>query len=163
MNLQEFFDYKNKIMETLCSNKRIVQLVTDSKSASIPNRDLPYTQIYPYEFIPETVDEGMTFICYDVDIDEVVEKPFYIPVIYIWVFTHKSKLKLDEGGVRIDELAKEIDKELNGSRFLGLGELNLSSVGRFSPTTDYLGRVLTYYTKDFNRIGSKKPPSNRKA
>lgn len=163
MYLDEFFDYKNKLMETLCSNKEIVRLVTDSSSATVPNKDLPYTQIFPFEFIPETVDDGMTFICFDVDIAEVIDKTYYVPVVYVWVFTHKSKLRLEEGGVRIDKLAVEINKELSGSRYFGLGELDLSQVGRFSPITDYQGRVLTYYAKDFNRLSpSKKPPSRRK-
>lgn len=105
----------------------------------------------------------MTFICFDVDIAEVIDKTFYVPVVYVWVFTHKSKLHLEEGGVRSDKLAVEINKELSGSRYFGLGELDLSQVGRFSPITDYQGRVLTYYAKDFNRLSpSKKPPSRRK-
>lgn len=163
MYLDEFFDYKNKLMKTLCNNKEIVRLVTDSSSAAVPNKDLPYTQIFPFEFIPETIDDGMTFICFDVDIAEVIDKTYYVPVVYVWVFTHKSKLRLEEGGVRIDKLAVEINKELSGSRYFGLGELDLSQVGRFSPITDYQGRVLTYYAKDFNRLSpSKKPPSRRK-
>ena len=31
MLLDEFFDYKNELMKTLCSNERVVRLVTDSK------------------------------------------------------------------------------------------------------------------------------------
>lgn len=163
MLLDEFFDYKNEVMKTLCCNSEIVRLITDSTKAPVPNYDLAYTQVYPFEFIPETVDEGQTFICFDVDIAEVIDKTYYVPVLYLWLFTHKSKLRLDEGGVRIDKLAVEVNKELNGSRYFGLGELDLHSVGRFSPIKDYQGRVLTYYAKDFNRLGpSKRPPANRK-
>lgn len=163
MLLDEFFDYKNKLMEILCSNKEIVKLVTDSESAPVPNFSLAYSQIFPYEFVPETVDDGRTFICFDVDIAEVAEKPFYLPAVYVWVFTHKSKLRLSQGGVRIDQLAVEINKELNGSRLFGLGELDLKSVGRFVPINDYQGRVLTYSAVDFNRVApSKRPPANRK-
>ena len=163
MLLDEFFDYKNELMKTLCSNERVVRLVTDSKEAPVPNYDLRYTQIFPFEFVPETVEEGQTFICFDVDIAEVQDKTFYTPALYIWVFTHKSKRRLEEGGVRTDQLAVEIDKELNGSRYFGLGTLELASVGRFAPITDYQGRVLTYSARDFNRAGiSKKPPANRK-
>lgn len=149
-------------MKDLCCNKNIVALITDDEESDVPNHTLPYSQIYPYEFIPETVDNGQTFICFDVDIAEVVNKTFYVPVLYIWAFTHKSKMRLPNGGVRIDQLSAEIDKVLNGSRLYGLGELNLRSVGRFSPILDYQGRVLTYYAKDFNRSSSKYPPSNRR-
>ena len=163
MYLDEFFDYKNELMKTLCSNKDIVRLVTDSKDAPVPNYDLAYSQIFPFEFVPETVDDGMTFICFDVDIPEVIDKTYYLPALYVWVFTHKSKMRLNEGGIRTDQLAVEINKELNGSRYFGLGELDLYSVGRFSPITDYQGRVLTYSARDFNRGGtSRRPPANRK-
>lgn len=163
MLLDEFFDYKNELMKTLCCNENVVRLVTDSAKAPVPNYDLAYQQIYPYEFVPETVDDGKTFICFDVDIADVQDKTFYLPVVYVWVFTHKSKMRLSEGGIRTDKLAVEINKELNGSRYFGLGELELYSVGRFSPIADYQGRVLTYSAKDFNRVSpSKRPPANRK-
>lgn len=163
MLLDEFFDYKNELMKTLCCNENVVRLVTDSTKAPVPNYDLAYQQIYPYEFVPETVDDGKTFICFDVDIADVQDKTFYLPVVYVWVFTHKSKMRLSEGGIRTDKLAVEINKELNGSRYFGLGELELYSVGRFSPIADYQGRVLTYSAKDFNRVSpSKRPPANRK-
>ena len=71
MQLDEFYDYKNLLMKTLCSNPEIVRLVTDSKEAPVPHYDLAYTQLFPFEFIPDTVGEGMTFICFDVDIDKV--------------------------------------------------------------------------------------------
>ncbi len=162
MALEEFFDYKNKFMRDLCCNKDIVALITDKKNSKVPNHTLAYSQVYPYEFVPETVDNGQTFICFDVDIAEVLNKTFYIPILYVWVFTHKSKMRLPTGGIRTDILASKIDEMLNGSRFYGLGELDLRQVGRFSPITDYQGRVITYCAKDFNRIGSKQPPSNRK-
>ncbi|MBR4021278.1 MAG: hypothetical protein IKI94_01565 [Ruminococcus sp.] len=162
MQLNEFFDYKNQLMKELCCNEAIVKLVTDKDNSDVPNHTLAYSQIYPFEFVPETVDNGQTIICFDVDVAEVINKTFYVPVVYVWVFTHKSKMRLSTGGIRTDKIAAEIDKVLNGSRYYGLGELNLKSVGRFSPIADYQGRVLTYYAKDFNRLNTKQPPSNRK-
>lgn len=163
MYLDELFDYKNELMKVLCQNEKIVRLITDSEDAPVPDYDLPYNQIYPFEFVPETVSEGTTFICFDVDIADVLNKTFYLPVLYVWIFTHKSKLRLEEGGIRLDQLSVEVNKELNGNRKFGLGELELRRVDRFVPVLDYRGRVLTYTARDFNRIApSKKPPANRK-
>ena len=163
MHLDEFFDYKNEAVKTLCCNEKIVRLITDSDEAPVPNYDLTYKQIFPFEFVPDTVDDGKVFICLDVDIAEVKNKTFYVPVLYLWVFAHKSKLRLEEGGVRTDQICAEIDKEFNGSRFFGLGELDLFTVKRFSPITDYQGRVMVYYAQDFNRPHpAKKPPAVRK-
>ena len=64
--------------------------------------------------------------------------------------------------MRIDKIAVKLDEMLNGSRFYGLGTLDLSSVERFVPITDYLGRVLTYSAAEWNRYGTKMLPINRK-
>ena len=163
MDLDEFFDYKNLLMKDLCCNERIVQLVTGNKDAAVPNHKLPYTQIFGYEFVPETVDDAKTFICFDMDIQSVPNNTYYIPVIYVWVFAHKSRLRLPEGGLLLDELSSEITKMLNGSRFFGLGHLKLYSTQRFEPITDYLGRALTFSAVDFNRMtAGSKTPSNRR-
>ena len=161
--LDEFFDYKNKLMEDLLTNKDIVTLINEDisfKRASL----LRYTQVFPYEYVPETVEVGKTFVCFDVDIQKSVDKTYLSPTIYVWVFTHKSKLRLPEGGVRTDRLCSKIAGVLNGSRCYGLGELDLYSVKRFAPMTDFQGKVMTLCAKDFNRLynPNKHTPSNRK-
>lgn len=164
VNLDEFFNYKNKLMEDLITNKEIVKLLDDECKVSDNPFSLIYTQIYPFEYIPDTVDVGKTFICCDVDIQKSMSKTFLVPYLYIWVFSHKSKLRLPEGGVRTDKICSEIAKSINGSRYYGLGELNLYSVKRFAPIDDYQGKVLTFQTQEFNRISptGKTIPSNRK-
>lgn len=163
MQLQDFFDYKNKLMEDLLTNETIVHLVNSEVSMEDAG-DLAYTQIFPYEYICETVQDGSTFICFDVDIQSVSNKTFLTPVLYIWVMSHRSTLRLPEGGVRPDKICSEICKVINGSRYYGLGELNLYSVKRFAPLTDYQGKLMTFYAKEFNRQfdGAKPTPVNRK-
>lgn len=163
MQLQDFFDYKNKLMEDLLTNKEIVSLVNGDVSMEDVT-SLAYTQIFPCEYVPVTVQDGWTYICFDVDIQNVSNKTYLTPALYIWVFTHRSNLRLPEGGVRTDKLCSEICKAVNGSRYYGLGELNLYSVKRFSPMTDYQGKVMTFYAKEFNRQfdGAKSAPENRK-
>lgn len=163
MQLSDLFDYKNKLMEDLVTNKSIVSLIkdgTDVENAA----SLIYTQVFPYEYVPETVQTGGTYICFDVDIQNVSNKTFLTPVLYVWVFAHRSNLRLPEGGVRTDKLCSEICEAINGSRYYGLGELSLYSVKRFAPMTDYQGKLMTFYAKEFNRPfnGAKSTPANRK-
>lgn len=160
--LDELFDYKNLLMRELCSNEKIIKLVIGEDEVPVPHLELPYTRIFPYEYLPETVDDADTYICFDVDID-VENKTFLRPVVYIWALTHKSKMHLPTGGILLDQLCVEIDTMLNGSRYYGLGELELKRVERFSPIQDFHGRALTYTVRDFNRPGmSRTPPANRK-
>lgn len=163
MQLNDFFDYKNKLMEDLLTNETIVSLINqnlDMKDA----HSLAYSQVFPLEYVPETVQTGATYICFDVDIQSVSTKTYLTPVLYIWIFTHRSNLRLPEGGVRVDKICSEICETINGSRYYGLGELNLYSVKRFAPMTDYQGKVMTFNAKEFNRQfnGAKPVPSNRK-
>lgn len=165
MELQEFYDYKNRLMMDICSNERIVKLIRGEDNVTVPDRKLPYEQVYPFQYIPETENDARTFVCFDVDIiyKRQTNKTFYYPVIYIWVMAHKSNMRLKEGGVLTDTITSEIDHMLNGSRLYGQGELELGPVERFIPTTDYLGREMVYYTRDFNRSPGQKPtPINRK-
>ena len=163
MQLSEFFDYKNKLMEDLLTNESIVKLIDENVDLQNAKK-LAYTNVFPYEYIPETVEHAETFICFDVDIQESINKTFLLPTLYIWVFSHKSKLRLQEGGVHTDKLVSEIAKAINGSRFYGLGELDLYSVRRFAPVTDYQGKVMTFHAKEFNRSSpnTKPVPTNRK-
>ena len=165
MQLDEFFNYKNQLVNDLITNERIVQLLSDNGEVRCKSEQLIYSQVFPYEYVPDTIVHGQTFICCDVDIQEADSKTFLRPVLYIWVFTHKSKMRLPEGGVRVDKLCSEIAKKINGSRYYGLGELGLSSCRRFAPISDYQGKVLTFKTRDFNRMSpsGRSAPSNRRS
>lgn len=166
MRLEEFYDYKNRLVQQLCSDPDVVRLVTGNSDAAVPNYEMPYTQIFPYEFVPETIEDGKTFICIEVDVSSVPNKTYYIPVIYVWIFTHKSRMRVetDRGGaVLVDVLSAKINDLLNGSRYYGLGTLELDSSEHFKPATDFLGRALIYTACEFNRPkGRIDAPSNRK-
>ena len=164
VGLDELFDYKNQLMDDLLTNTDIVKLMSDDGKTEVAPETLMYTQVFPYEFVPDVTEHGQTFICCEVDIKEVLNKTYLVPALYIWVFTHKSKVRLPGGGVRTDKLSSIITSIINGSRMYGLGELNLQSAKRFSPITNYQGRILTFYAKDLNRLApsDKKVPANRK-
>ena len=161
--LRELFDYKNKLMEDILTSGKIVGLIEDGMTVAEAD-GLRYTQVFPYEFVPDTVEHGKTFVCFDVDILGVENKTFIHPVIYVWVFTHKSKMRAQGGGVRVDNLVSEIASVLNGSRYYGLGELDLRSVKRFAPMTDFQGKYMVFDAKDYNRLSptGQKIPGNRK-
>lgn len=165
MYLEEFFDYKNQLMKDILSNRNIVDLLCGA-DAPDDARELAYVQVFPYEYIPDTVEHGKTYICFDVDVQRgPYSKTTLDPMIYIWVFTHKDLMRLPEGGVRVDKILHEIAKTIDGSRYYGLGELNIYSVRRFAPMTDYQGKVISFSTTEFNRLSptGKPVPSNRKS
>lgn len=157
MHLQEFFDYKNQLMKDILTTESIVRLIDDNVAMENA-KSLAYTKVFPYEYIPDTIQEGHTFVCFDVDIRRSINKMILMPVIYVWAFTHKSKMRLPNGeGVRIDRLCSAICEKINGSRYYGLGELEINSVDRFAPMNDFQGKCLTFYARD---IGRQYNPNN---
>lgn len=165
MQLQELFDYKNRMMYDLLTNKEIVKLIDPTiKNMDEAYERLAYKRVFPYDYIPDTIEDAGTYVCFDVDIQKVMNKTFLNPTIYIWLFTHKSQLRMSEGGVRTDLLCAEIAEAINGSKYYGLGELDLYSVKRYAPISDYQGKIMMFLAKDFNNPApSKQPiPSNRK-
>lgn len=164
MYLDELFYYKNQLMKDLVTNERIIELMQDDADPNKKPEDFIYTQIMPFEYFPDTVEHGKVFICFDVEVQRASVQTYYDPVIYVWIFCHKSKMRLPEGGVRIDEIAIEVAKTLSGSRDYGLGELLFYSSRRFAPINDYQGKQLTFQAKDFNHLHkfSKEIPSKRK-
>lgn len=163
MQLQDFYDYKNQLMEDLLTSESIVKLINENISMD-DAVSLAYKQVHPYEYVPVTIEEGFTFVCFDVDVQRSVNKTYLLPTLYVWVFAHRSKLRLDEGGVRTDKLCAEICKKINGSKMYGLGELEFYSSKRFAPMTDYQGKCLTFNAVEFNRFHDpdKRIPVNRK-
>lgn len=152
-------------MRDLLLNERIVKLINDDATVDDAYERLMYTQVFPYEYIPETAQYGYTYVCCDVDVQKVYNKTFLAPVLYIWVLSHRSRLRLPEGGVRSDTLCSEICQAINGSRYYGLGQLILYSAKRFTPMTDYNGKLLTFQMREFNFTydGTQSIPENRKA
>lgn len=93
MQLEEFFDYKNQLMEDLLTTESIVKLIDESIDMKDAAK-LAYKNVFPYEYLPDTVEHGETFICFDVDVSKAPTKTYFLPTIYVWIFAHKSKLRL---------------------------------------------------------------------
>lgn len=169
MNLDELFDYKNQFFSDVLGNEKLIKLVNEDKTLETAP-SLMYTQLYPYEYIPDTVEHGYTFICAEVDVQSGMSRVnnsvrlLYKPVLEIWVLVHKSKLRLPEGGVRFDAICSEIANTINESLFYGIKGLRLYSVKPFSPATDYKGKAMTFVAEDINWLNdhTRKIPTNRK-
>ena len=76
MELDEFFDYKNKLMEDLITNSEIIKLL-NNECVIGENQNpgsLIYSQIFPYEYVPDVIDDASTFICFDMDIQKTMNK-----------------------------------------------------------------------------------------
>lgn len=167
MQLEELYDYKNRFAEDVLTSETMVRLITDDDNYDMSRAgELMYTHVFPFEYMPDTVERAGTYIFIEVEAQRVTDDTFLNPVIYVWVISHKSKLRMPEGCVRTDKIVIELTKLLNGSRMYGLGGLDLYSVRRFSPIADYNGKLITFHAREFNKPYAARSsftvPSNRK-
>lgn len=152
--LKELTERKQLLFETILSDRECVNLLTNSEDHPLPALDLRYTQVFPYAWIDDTIQDAKTFLCFDLDVPRISNIAVKSVNLYIWMFSHKS-LMPTRFGIRTDLLASRVDTLLNGSTEFGFGKLSLSSVTRLSPNTDYYGRALKYTVLDWNRFGTK--------
>lgn len=150
MLLKELTEYRQKIMKTLCCDQEIVNLLTDTEDSPIPNRDLMYSQIFPYAYTPDTTKETKTFICFRVTVPEVSNKTVKEMKIAFYTFTHQDLIRTSNG-LRPDLIGESLERLFNGSLGLGLGRVELEGMDDISPAPNYHGICIEYSVREFNR------------
>lgn len=164
MQLKDFFDYKNQLMRDLLTDPEMVDLIEPGTTVENAKK-LAYTQVYPFEFVPETIQSGKTYVLFDCDLQASPGSLVAYPILYVWTLAHESMLRLPDGkGVRTDAICNRLCELIDGSLYYGLGKMELYSVRRFAPVTGYNGKQVTFHLKEFKRVydGKKRVPANRK-
>ncbi len=148
--LQELTEYRKLVMKTLCSDAEIVRLVSDSPEASVPNRELMYTRIFPYAYTPDTTKETSTFICFRLSVPEVYNKTYKKMSLTFYIFTHQSLIRTHDG-LRPDLIGIALERLFNGSLDVGLGRTQLEGMDDISPAAGYHGVAIEYTVLEYNR------------
>lgn len=150
-NLEEFTSYKQTLMEAICTSDKITELMKlDTDDPSITGRDMRYSRIYPYNYVPLTIEIAQTFICFTVTAPNVRDDIISELRLTVYVFCHQDLMRTSKG-MRTDLLVSEIDKLLNGSTKYGLGKVSLKMCDVMQvPCKGYSGLFSVYSVKDFN-------------
>ena len=193
-NLSIAADYKYKIINLLLKNNKFIQLVSpkESNCQDIDIIDVMlggkwlingewYTEqgyIFDHDFVDDTVKEKKTFVFVDVDIPSVKKNIFMDFNLYVFVFTDKSLIRLnqwssptsqevkkmgyfatDTYGNRIDALCDCIDETLNeNEKIYGLGDVTPSPrnhLSTYRPNNQYYGKCLSYHITNYNAGGDQ--------
>ena len=148
--LKDFTDFRTNLMQAVCSDQELVNLIYNDEDHSAPDRSLPYQFVFPIPYVPETTEKASTFVCFRLSVPSVFSKTMKDVAIYVYVVTHKD-LQRTDSGLRIDRMAERIDTILNGSLDFGVGRLKLDKIDDVYPAKDYYGLILKYVNADFNR------------
>lgn len=151
-HLEEFTTYKQTLMQAICTNDAIVELMKlEGDPDGITGRDMRYKRIFPYNYVPLTTEKATTFICFSVVAPNVKSGVISTLKLIVWVFTHQNLMKT-KNGMRTDLLVSEIDKMLNGSIEYGLGRVELQSCNLMQvPSEGYTGLCSVYTVDEYNR------------
>lgn len=120
-------EWKDKAIQLVLSQDDIMNLL---EMDEIEADDPVYTRIFPYNHIPQTIEETKVYITFTVDVPKITfNKVWAYPRMTVRVIAHQSRMKLDLAGVsatRIDYIAKLIVNLLTKNDF-GYGKLHLAT------------------------------------
>ena len=148
--IQALTDYRKKIMQMICSDQEIVDLILDKENSTVPDRSLMYSRVFPYAYTPDATKETNTYVCFRIYVPEVMNKTFKRMNICFYVFSHQDYIRTSDG-LRPDLIAGRIEALLNGSMDLGVGRVSLEGMDDISPAEQFHGVALEYSVSEFNR------------
>ena len=151
-NLNEITAYKSRMMQAFCTSPELTPLLTIDGEKELSGKALMYSRVFPYAHVPNAVENAKSFVCFKVDVINVVNDVIKTMQITVYCISHQNLLRLPDGkGLRPDVMAAQIDKIMNGNTEFGLGKVELVTAKEFNPITNYSGREAVYRVKDFNR------------
>ena len=120
-------DWKNKAIELVIGQDEIMELLDmDEAEADDPM----YTRIFPYNHIPQTIEETKVYITFTVNVPKITfNKIWAYPRLTVRIIAHQDRMKLNMASVsatRIDYIAQLIVNLLTKNDF-GYGKLQLAT------------------------------------
>ena len=149
---------KDKLMQKILLSEQVVKLIDDKQYNTVPAIGLKYKKVFPYAYIPQTVDDAGSFICFQANISQVKTDTVCDIQLSVYVLCQCSVIETPQG-CRHDLLADAVDDLINHSREFGIGKVTpyyRDPVTTTIPNYDYVCRKLMYTITDFNfRFGAK--------
>lgn len=120
-------EWKNKAIALVLEQDEIIDLLEMSDEEA---DDPMYTRIFPYNHIPQTIEETKVYITFTVTVPKITfNKIWAYPRLTVRVIAHQERMKLNLAGVsatRIDYISKLIVNLLTKNDF-GFGKLKLAT------------------------------------
>lgn len=167
--LDDMISYKENVITALSMSREVMGLM-----ANDPNIDLESDEaekmlernIFDYDYIEGSLERTDAYIMVDDELVQPASGTFNRWLLYVQVVCAKSFNDIDKRlfrgvkGNRRDNLAREVDLLLNGSREFGVGKLVLTSVAPATVPDKFTSLMLTYAIYDY-RAERMKGSANR--
>lgn len=159
-HLDEIIDYKNNVINTIASSQPIVGLILDDPNINM-ERDKAYSvydnNLFDYNYVDDTQMQASALIMVEVEVPRISTDTVKDMVLYVQVVVSKDYMTLKPSifkgikGNRRDNIVRQVDLLLDGSRGFGIGKLKLESVVIANVPDGYTSTMLTYTVPDFAR------------
>lgn len=158
-HLDQIIDYTSNVISELANSPTVVGLMLDKFNPDMNGVDDEEARkfMYNYDYIDETNLQARAYILVDADMISAPTWTTKTMELYVQIIVNKSYMALNtkiwkgRRGNRRDNLAREIDLILNGSRDFGIGKLKLTSATTASVPAAFTSKLLTYRVPDFAR------------
>lgn len=154
----EIIEYKNKIASALLGNDEIVKTVFEvippEKAADFESPDdLLYQYIFPFDYIPETIQEVGCYICYEIEVPKVSRVNYFFKdiVLNFNIICNQKTMRTSYGATRTDYLSHLIELLFNGREY-GYEKLELVSSVPGHVSQVHRSRTLRFTTLETNRL-----------
>lgn len=155
---RELVEYKQTAMARILESQTIVDALhaRDAEGNPLPIEKLPYTHIFPYGYLPFTVETAGCYITLEVSMPAVSTANYFFKdvLLTITIICHQKLMRMEEeqtGATRVDYIAIELDKIFNNQKGMGFGEMSL--VSNVEETLDmyHRCRIMRFQTLDTNK------------
>lgn len=158
-HIDDLIDFSSDVINKLINSKEVVGLIVDKNDPDLFGEDGENARdhMFDYDYIDETVLQAGAYIMVDVDMTEASSGSINDLEIYVQIVVSKKYMNLDPKkfagikGNRRDNLARQVDLLLNGSRDFGVGRLQLASARTASVPQAFTSKMLVYRIPDFSK------------
>ena len=156
--LDELAEYPVKALQKIGTDKTIVSLLTNNPSIDMNSKEADEIfdkYLFDYDYVDGTTDEAVAYICVEADLSNIPTRSIKNMRLYVKVMCHKKFMNIDASkfkgmiGNRRDNIARYVDKQLNGSDVFGIGQLSLVDCRTAPAPTGFAARELSYVVSDF--------------
>lgn len=158
--VDQLIEYKDRVIDMLGNSPEIVALILDDPDIDMESDEAAkiFTEhLWDYQYVDETVQEAGAHIMVEAARTGDNNSTIQDFSLFIEIVVSKEYIKLNHkkfigmNGNRLDNLARFVDKCMNGSRDFGIGKLKPKDIRPVSTPKMFRGVMLTYTPVDFGR------------
>lgn len=112
--------------------------------------DLIYKRIFPYRFLPDTVNDVGTFITMSFRGYRPSKSYYKSGNIYLNAICHIDDIQTDYGFLKYDYICSELDKLMNHEHGIGIGKTNFTDMDEIYVNDKFQGQYVAYKLYEFN-------------